>query len=382
MLAVTTMGGPAEHHVAERRQGAFVSCNSKLARPKSRHDVPEGTANGWLVNKATVAKYVNKDAPAGATQVKVAVVKPGTLVKIVAKGLGDTPIDVPGPGDPAGAVRTAYCVDNAGEENCHCSELTGCTWTSIAGGTGAKLVCKAGSGDAACQADPTTSCQDGDAECPAGCGLGNDDDCTSCFVDLGLTVLDTCTNPEWEKKDGDDGTPGTGTVNAANLHDVDNRYAWAGQCTVNPFVYCQPNTAAAATCAAQAGAVNGCGMCSLADGTCDVQAISGPGVVAITTVWDWLNQLNAATFAGHGDWRLPTTAGTVSIPTGLPAELESIRDASQGVCGGGSGACIDPVFGPTAIGPFGTYWSGVPASPPTSDRAWHVEFDLLTQDVV
>jgi hypothetical protein len=200
--------------------------------------------------------------------------------------------------------------------------------------------------------------------CPAGCGLGNDDDCTSCFVDLGLTVLDTCTNLEWEKKNGDDGTPGTGMVNAANLQDVDNRYAWAGKCTtLTSFVYCQPNAAAAATCAAQAGAaVNGCGLCGMADGTCDVQALSGPGVVAITTVWDWLNQLNAAAFAGHGDWRLATTAGTVAIPTGLPSELESIRDVTLGLCGGGSGACIDPVFGPTAIGVFGT--SGPVCHPP------------------
>src|SRR5262249_61455993 len=30
------------------------------------------------------------------------------------------------------------------------------------------------------------------------------------------------------------------------------------------------------------------------------------GANAITTVWDWLNQLNAANFAGHNDWRVPS----------------------------------------------------------------------------
>jgi hypothetical protein len=107
---------------------------------------------GWVVNKDTVAKYVNKEAPNGPTEAKVAVIKPGKLLKLVGKGLGDTPFDVLGAGDPVGSVFTAYCVDNAGEENCHCSEFTGCVYKSIAGGTGAKMVCKSGSGDALCTA--------------------------------------------------------------------------------------------------------------------------------------------------------------------------------------------------------------------------------------
>jgi hypothetical protein len=111
----------------------------------------DGTA-GWLVNKATVAKYVNKSAPGGPTQAKVAVIKPGKLLKLVGKGLGDEPLDILGAGDPAGPVQTAYCVTNGAEEHCHCSEFTGCAWKSIAGGTGAKLVCKAGTGDAGCSA--------------------------------------------------------------------------------------------------------------------------------------------------------------------------------------------------------------------------------------
>jgi hypothetical protein len=118
--------------------------------------LPQGVSNGtdgWLVNKDAVAKYVNKDAPAGATQAKVAVVKPGKLLKLVGKGLGDTPLDVFAAGDPgSGGVQTAYCVTNGGDEFCHCSDFSGCAYKLIAKGTGAKLVCKSGVGDAACTA--------------------------------------------------------------------------------------------------------------------------------------------------------------------------------------------------------------------------------------
>lgn len=115
--------------------------------------VAAGVMNGWVVNKDTVAKYVNKAAPTGPTQAKVAVIKPMKLLKLVGKGLGDAPLDILGAGDPgAGGVQTAYCVTNGGEENCHCSAFTGCVYRSIAAGTGAKLVCKEGTPDDACPA--------------------------------------------------------------------------------------------------------------------------------------------------------------------------------------------------------------------------------------
>src|SRR5262245_46544743 len=47
----------------------------------------------WLVNSTSVAKYVNKTAPTGGT-VKVSVIKPASLVKVVGKSLGDTPLDI------------------------------------------------------------------------------------------------------------------------------------------------------------------------------------------------------------------------------------------------------------------------------------------------
>ena len=338
--------------------------------------LPVGASNGtdgWLVNKDTVAKYVNKDAPDGTTEAKVAVIKPGKLLKIVGKGLGDVPLDIFAAGDPGlSDVQTAYCVTNGGEEFCHCSTFVACAYKSIAGGTGAKLVCKTGAGDGACQAsepacgnDPITTCQNGDGCCPAACGLGNDDDCTSCFVDQGLTVLDTCTNLEWEKKDT---AVGSG-VDAGNLHDVDNSYSWAGRCTIHPLVLCQPNAAAAATCAAQTGGAFGCGECGVGDGTCDPVPLGG-----ITTIWDWVSQLNAASFAGHNNWRLATSAGTEAFPTGEFPELESIVDLNVF----GFSPLINPIFGPTVMD---FYWSAT-TTPIEPAGAVLVDFGLVGEPLV
>ena len=73
----------------------------------------EGSIN-WLVNKPTVAKYVNKTAPVGGAA-KVAVVKPGNLVKLVGKSLGDTPINVLSQGGaPSGTARTQYRITDSG----------------------------------------------------------------------------------------------------------------------------------------------------------------------------------------------------------------------------------------------------------------------------
>lgn len=157
--------------------------------------LPAGASNGtdgWLVNKTTVAKYVNKDAPSGPTQAKVGVVKPGKLLKLVGKGLGDEPLDIFGVGDPgAEGVQTAYCVTNGGEETCHCSAFTGCAYKLIADETGAKLVCKTGAADPACVAAPVSTVTTTTTTIPPGGCLG-DADCASgqvcsdgtCMTDL------------------------------------------------------------------------------------------------------------------------------------------------------------------------------------------------------
>ena len=126
------------------------------------------------------------------------------------------------------------------------------------------------------------------------------------------------------------------------VHDVDNRYVWGGCCDDGCQTMCQPNAAAAATCMAMAeGGTDGCAA-QCPSGGCYVER----GGLAVTTIFEWINQINAENFAGHNDWRIPTEAGL--NPTGT-RELPSIL---QNPCAGFP--CIDPIFGPTS--PTG-YWS-------------------------
>jgi hypothetical protein len=316
---------------------------------------------GWVVNKDRVAKYVNKLAPGGPTEAKVAVIKPTKLLKLVGKSLGDTPLDILGAGDPgASGVQTAYCVTNGGEEHCHCSAFTDCVYKSIAGGTGAKLVCKGGTGDPACSAvvsstttstSTTTSSSTTTTSCVAMSGT---------FCDLGDgTVYDSATDLQWEQKD-----------TTAGLHNWGYAYAWAGLCSVTTSKRCQPNLAAETACKAQTDTAywaSGCEQCTGGDGTCNVS----------TTVWDWVSQINAANFAGHNDWRLPSESGCNSCYTGGPTysctscndhELETILLSSY-PCG--PSPCIDSIFGPTASE---YYWSSATVATSPTQYAWGVRF--------
>jgi hypothetical protein len=196
---------------------------------------------------------------------------------------------------------------------------------------------------------------------------------SGCFTDTGdETIHDTCTGLQWEKKDG----TVLGTANAADLHDVNNAYSWSGCCggdCSTPTNYCQPNVAAATTCAAQSsGGTEGCIAC--VSGTCDVDPLHEG---ALTTVWDWINQVNAAHFAGHGDWRLPSESACNSCydNTALTCascsshELETILLAPS-PCG--PSPCIAPIFGPTESGHC---WSATLA--PGPKYAWVVAFGTL-----
>jgi hypothetical protein len=142
--------------------------------------MPQGS--NWLVNSASVGKYVNKTAPVGGA-VKVSVIKPASLVKVVGKSLGDTPLDISGA--PTGTVYVVDSIVNDGETTRLCTQFTGCVHKVIAGGTGYKLICKGNStGDAACTAAPS---------CVATSGT---------FCDLGGgTVADWATGLQWEQKD-------------------------------------------------------------------------------------------------------------------------------------------------------------------------------------
>jgi hypothetical protein len=305
--AITKGAGTDPFQISAQLDVAYDSASGAFDMPPF-DDAP---TEPWDLNAATVAKYVWAIAPTERS-VKLGLIKPGMVLKVVAKGLGDHPIDLSTP--PSGPVYASMRVANGGEWFRHCTQFADCVHQSIAAGTGYKLVCR------------------GNAVGDAGCVAAR----PSCFTDTGQTVLDACRDLQWEQKET---TVGSG-VDAGNLHDVDNLYQWAGACTgPNPDLSdnarCQPNAPAAATCMAQTGGANGCAECPVADGPCQI----APG--AVTTVWDWLNQLNAVNFAGHGDWWLPTA--------GSPREMESILDY-------GFTPRIDPTFGPTAAG---LYWSAL-----------------------
>ncbi len=113
------------------------------------------------------------------------------------------------------------------------------------------------------------------------------------------TVTDHQTGLQWEKKET---ALGSG-VDLANAHDVDNTYVWSSSSPPNGSAFTD--------------FLDRLNDCTSSDGS------------AATT----------AGFAGHCDWRLPTIQ-----------ELQTILDATQGACGGGSGPCIDPIFGPATDG--------------------------------
>ena len=104
--------------------------------------IPAGA--NWLVNNARIAKYVNKEAPLG-SGTKIAIIKPDGKLKLSAKSLGDTPIDILGAGSPGpGGVLTVFTVTNGAETNRHCTLFTSCIYKSLFGGMGAQLTCRNG----------------------------------------------------------------------------------------------------------------------------------------------------------------------------------------------------------------------------------------------
>lgn len=130
------------------------------------------------------------------------------------------------------------------------------------------------------------------------------------------TVTDHATGLTWEKKTGVVGMP-----NPSDVHDVNNRYTWSATGTA-------------------------------ADGT------------AFT---DFLARVNGQLCAssscpglgGHSDWRVPTLS-----------ELQTIVDATQGQCSGGSGPCINPIFVPTVPG----YDWSASANAGNPGSVWTVDF--------
>jgi len=179
------------------------------------------------------------------------------------------------------------------------------------------------------------------------------------FVDNGDgTITDAQTGLIWEKKDQGGG-----------LHDVNTVHIWAGICSDSGGTgQCQPDAAAATTCNAATGSAFGCAQCG-DTATCNT---SGK-----TTIWEWLDQLNAASFAGHSDWRIPTVGRD-----GGAAQLETIVSVSG--CGVG-GPCVPPEFN-TGCMPActvtgcsctqdGYYWSATTFLADARNGAWYVYFN-------
>jgi membrane protein involved in D-alanine export len=160
------------------------------------------------------------------------------------------------------------------------------------------------------------------------------------------TITDLATGLVWEKKVELDGTG-----NARNLHDADNCYPWAGSCATG-----------GGDCRVDADCeVNG--PC-LAD---DCQASAPDGL----TIFKWVALLNSANFAGHGDWRLPTSTELYSIVNPFEEGDPAARTAFNGAsCGGECGNMNDPAC---SCNHLGLYWAA-PKSAPSPDDSWMMLF--------
>lgn len=155
------------------------------------------------------------------------------------------------------------------------------------------------------------------------------------------TITAAHTGLVWEKKIAMDGV-----IDRGNPHDADNCYPWAGTCAAGG-VECRVD----ADCGGQ-------GPCRADD--CQANAPEG------RTIFQWLAALNAAHFAGHDDWRLPTSQelyGLVNpLEEGDPATNAAFVGAS---CGG---TCVDAGDPACSCTQPGLYWAGADA--PAPDDAW------------
>ena len=104
----------------------------------------------WQTNKDNVAKFKNKEAPGGPSEVKVALVKPEKVAKVVAKGLGGLDL-FQGPPTDSGGVVTILTIVNDIDNSVHrmCTRFavddgSKVTLKQIAGGSGMKLIAKNG----------------------------------------------------------------------------------------------------------------------------------------------------------------------------------------------------------------------------------------------
>ena len=160
------------------------------------------------------------------------------------------------------------------------------------------------------------------------------------------TISDLTSGLVWEKKIKLDGT-----ADAANLHDADNCYPWGGSC---------------ATGGGQCRVDADCGV----DGPCNADDCQTPSPGGLT-VFKWLARLNAANFAGHNDWRMPTSQELYRIVNPLENAEPATSAAFKGAaCGAACENLADPACSCTQPG---VYWAAA-GSAPAPDSAWMMYF--------
>lgn len=167
---ITTGGGNDNATIGARLDIVYSGTGGSAA---GAFLVPPGASDGtdgWLVNSPRVAKYINKAAPNGPTQVRTTIIKPGHTLSLAAKGVGDIAIDIFSAGTPVDdSIFTAFCVANAGELSCHCSRFTECVLKVPPGRTEARITCTQGVPDETCVAAPPPICGNGALEPTEGC---------------------------------------------------------------------------------------------------------------------------------------------------------------------------------------------------------------------
>lgn len=164
------------------------------------------------------------------------------------------------------------------------------------------------------------------------------------------TITDNQTGLMWEKKVKLDGTR-----DGTSLHDADNYYQWAGNCTS------QTACNSGGTCCQTSADCVSPHTCTIIDG----QSTE-------LTIFGWVAQLNTANFAGHNDWRIPNVRELHTI-VDFNVIAPSVAPAFQGASCGAT--CTDITNAACSCTVSNYYWSSstVATFPGT---AWDVYFNF------